>query len=554
MNTNRANIATALEEMAQTQPDTLAIAYPNGRNSKGEVNYLKYTFKQLSDKSSLIAKGLENYNIKRGDRVVLMVKPSLSFFALAFALIKAGIIPVLIDPGMGLKNLKQCIAEAKPSAFIGIPKAQIARIFFGWGRETIKKIITVGPRLFWGGKRLIQIKQSGSKSEPFHMADTKADDMAAILFTSGSTGVPKGVVYSHGNFVAQLEMIRKTYNIKPGEVDLPTFPPFALFNPALGMTTILPDMDPTRPAHVDPLNIIEVIQKFQITNMFGSPALIDRVGRYGAENGIKLPSLRRVISAGAPVPAKVMARFSTMLSSEAQIFTPYGATESLPVCSIGSHEILTETQKKTELGAGICIGRPVEDMDVAIIPISDSKVETWSEDLNVPTGEVGEIVVRGPNVTEKYYNREDSTALAKIKDEDRNSIRHRMGDLGYRDESGRLWFCGRKAHRVQTESETLFTVNCEHIFNKHPAVYRTALVGVRLNSHTEPVLCVELERGSKKYNLRTMTEELLELGQSQDQTKNIKQILFHDSFPVDIRHNAKIFREKLALWAEQELK
>jgi acyl-CoA synthetase (AMP-forming)/AMP-acid ligase II len=283
------------------------------------------------------------------------------------------------------------------------------------------------------------------------MATTASEETAAILFTSGSTGVPKGAVYSHGNFAAQVEALRELYTIQPGEIDLPTFPLFALFAPALGMTSVLPEMDFTRPAQVDPHKIIAAIQTFEITSMFGSPALLNRVSLYGREHGITLPSLQRVISAGAPVPATVLERFTTMLANGAQIFTPYGATEALPVCSIGSAEILGETRALTEQGQGICVGRPVAGIELEIITISDEPIIRWDDSLRLPASAIGEIAVKGAQVTSSYHNRPSSTALAKISDP-RGGFYHRMGDLGYRDERGRIWFCGRKSHRVCTAS------------------------------------------------------------------------------------------------------
>ncbi|MBW2346158.1 MAG: AMP-binding protein, partial [Deltaproteobacteria bacterium] len=376
----------------------------------------------------------------------------------------------------------------------------------------------------------------------YEMARTEGHEMAAILFTSGGTGTPKGAIYTHTNFAAQVEIIRKTYNILPGEIDLATFPLFALFDPALGMTTVVPDMDPTRPAHVDPEKIIEVVKDFDITNMFGSPALINRVGRYGAGHGVKLLSLRRVIAAGAPMPPAVLERFCTMLSSDTQVFTGFGATEAMPVCSIGSHEILSETRHGTDEGRGVCIGRPVEDVTVSVIGA-----------LNLATGEIGEITVKGPIVTSAYYKKEEATRLAKIHEPDGKGLWHRMGDLGFFDEKGRLWFCGRKSQRVITESGTFYTIPCEGVFNTHPDVYRTALAGVNMHGSIQPVLCVELEEDSKGVDKERVRLELLELGATKPHTKEIRTILFHDSFPVDIRHNAKIFRDKLAVWAEKKL-
>jgi acyl-CoA synthetase (AMP-forming)/AMP-acid ligase II len=539
--TEKANIADFLPEMAAKQPDAAAIICPWGRRGRS------LTYRELNQRSARIARGLEKVGIGPGVRTVLMVPPGFDLFPLAFGLFRAGAVPVLVDPGIGLKHLKACLGNAEPEAFVGTTKAHAACTSLGWAKATLRAKVTVGRRLFWGGHTLPQVEWLGSDADPLAVAPTGADDVAAIVFTSGSTGAPKGVVYRHSNFSAQVDAIRDAYGIEPGDVNLPTFPLFALFDPALGVTSVIPEMDPTRPARVDPRKIIGPIRDYGVTIMFGSPALLDTVGRWGARHGVKLESIRCVISAGAPVSPRVIERFQDLMRDGAAIYTPYGATESLPVASLSSREILSETRHQTDRGAGTCVGPPVPTIEAAVIMISDDPIDRWDEKLKVPTGEVGEIVVKGPQVTREYYNAPMHTALAKITDDD--EVRHRMGDVGYFDDTGRLWFCGRKSQRVDTAAGTLFTVLCESVFNTHPEVFRTALVAVGEVGAAKPVLCVELEKGVRRSQHDRIRAELLDLGSGFEHTRAIRTVLFHAGFPVDIRHNAKIGRGALALWA-----
>lgn len=542
------NVAGYLKFQAENKPFKRAVVFPHGKDGQGRITYSHLTFQQLDHESDKMAFGLQSIGITRGVKTILMVKPCIDFFILTYALFKVGAVPVVVDPGMGVKRMIECLDSTEPEAFIGIPLAHVLRTVAFKSFKSVKIWVTAGRKLFWGGHTLDAIRNLAD--QPFDYVKTHANETAAILFTTGSTGPAKGVIYTHGTFDAQVRNIEAHFKIGDDEIDLPTFPLFALFDPAIGMTAVIPDMDPTKPALVNPVKIIEAIENQGVTNMFASPALLNRVGKYGKEHGVKLPSLRRVVSAGAPVAPANIEQFTAMFEGDTQIHTPYGATEAVPILSIESNEILSETKQFSEEGYGTCIGRPIEDADIKIIKIFDGPIPIWSDDLLADKGEVGEITVKGSLVTTRYYDNPEADSLSKINEN--GEIRHRMGDLGWRDNNGRVWFCGRKNHRVETTEGTLFTINCEAIFNKHPDVFRSALVGVGPKGGQTPVIIIEM-RSESRCSESDLKSELLALAQTHELTRGIQAILFHSSFPVDIRHNSKIFREKLTVWAEEKL-
>ena len=542
------NIAARLPELARERPDQIAIRCPGRAGPDGMARYdVQLSYAQLDARSDAIGAGLVAAGIGRGVRTVVMVRPSPEFFLLMFALFKIGAVPVLVDPGIDKRALKQCLDEAQPEAFIGIPLAHVARLVLRWAPQA-RKLVTVGPRLGWGGTTLGQIEAAGAGAGP-QLAATDGEEMAAVLFTSGSTGVPKGVVYRHRHFTGQIALLRNAFGDHAGGIDLPTFPPFALFDPALGLTSIIPDMDPTRPASADPRKLHDAIKRFGVDQLFGSPAVMKRL----VEHGQPLPGITRAMSAGAPVPPDTVAKVRALLPPEANFWTPYGATECLPVAVVEGRT-LEATRAATEAGAGTCVGDVVAPNVVRIIAITDAPIEHWGGVRELEPGQIGEITVAGPTATDSYFNRPQATAAAKIREtlaDGSRRIVHRMGDIGYFDAQGRLWFCGRKTQRVETATGPLYTEQAEPVFNTVSGVRRTALVGVGAPGSQRPVLCYELEPGVA--DSQAIVAALRAVGAAHPHLVGINDFLHHRAFPVDIRHNAKIGREKLAVWAATQL-
>lgn len=541
MSVPNANIARHLGLMAAAQPQRAALKVPRGRSRGGDIDYLALNFAELDAEVAAWSARLAAAGIGRGDRTLVMVRQGLPLIASVFALFRIGAVPVVIDPGMGRKSFLACVARSQPSALVGIPLARlISRLFRGPFRSVKVRVAASGSLT----ARLSAPGAAAAAAVP--LAASAADELAAILFTSGSTGAPKGVRYEHGMFDAQVRLIRETYRIEPGEIDLPLLPIFALFNPALGMTTIVPEIDPSRPAAFNPAHIVQAIRQENVTNSFGSPTLWRKIGDHCRRENIVLPSLRRVLCAGAAVPAALWESSRAFLPS-GQLHSPYGATEALPVASVSAAEIDAESVR------GACVGRPVPGVDVKVIAVTDAPLATENDFTEVPAGEIGEFIVRGPVVTKAYDAQPEATARAKIAAAPgaTTGLWHRLGDCGFRDESGRLWFCGRQAERVVTAAGTLYTEPCEQVFRRHPRVARCALIGVGEPGRLRAALVVEAPEPTST-EARAFARELRALGAAHAHTAGIKIFYFRPVFPVDVRHNAKIHRLTLAQWARTE--
>jgi len=530
------NVAHFLAQQAVTQPTAAAVRAPLSHDRDGTIRYAERSFAELEAEASATGHYFLAKGVRRGSRVLLMLRPGLDLIRIVFALFKMGAVPIVIDPGMGLKKFLRCVRHSKPTALVGIaPALWSARLF----RPSFRGIdikICVGRGY---EKQIGSFKSHGA----FEVVDSTEDELAAILFTSGSTGAAKGVLYEHGMFLAQIDAIRRQYVIEPGEVDLPMLPVFALFNPALGMCTVVPDMNPSRPASVDPERIVRAIQQNSATNSFGSPALWIKIARYCELKSITLPTIRRILMAGAPVPPALMSKMRAIIPN-GEIHTPYGATEALPVSSISATEVLEQTAVRTQKGEGTCVGRPLPNVLVRIVEPSDGPIATIEEVVDLPAGSIGEIIVQGASVTRGYDYLPEADADSKIVDG--AELWHRMGDMGWLDDSERLWFCGRKIERVMTEVGAMYTDCCEAVFNAHPRVYRSALIDL---CQGRPAIVIEPEKSAFPQSPDeriSFINSLRELGRKNKQTIAIKDFFFEANFPVDVRHNAKIHRLSLA--------
>ena len=516
------NIADLIATHAEQHPSRPCLLRAQGRH------WQQLSYAQMAQRVAQTAHRLHVLGVRTGAKTLLALPPTLDFFVLVYALFKIGAVPVFIDPRMGRENLRRCLQQLQIDVLIATPVVRLLLRIIAALRVT--QTLTPAACL----RTNTSMQTSSWRAE--------AKDMAAITFTSGSTGTPKGVIYTHHIFAAQLTALREMFAIKGDSYDLATFPLFALFGPLLGRTTVLAKMDMTRPARANPAILWATLQRFNIASMFCSPAVLDKLATYGQRHGLSLPALRQVICAGAPVNPRILRTLAPLLPAATQVFTPYGATEALPVALIGSHEILRRTAQATAQGAGICIGKPLAAVDVKIIALHDGALP-HDKNLTLAPEAIGEIAVNAAWLSRSYHDNVAADREARFTLQGKTY--HRMGDLGYYDTEGQLWYCGRKSQRVQCQAGTLYTVCCEGIFNAHAAVKRSALIVVNTKNQRQAGLCVETFKKQSTRQQKKLREELQQLAQKFSITSAIKHFYFLKKLPVDRRHNAKILREQL---------
>ncbi|MCX4515724.1 fatty acid CoA ligase family protein [Streptomyces sp. NBC_01619] len=528
-------------------PDKAAVIHPADRSpSVKPAPYTSLTYAEFATQVSACAAGLRAHGIGQGTRTALLVTPGAELLVLVFALMQIGATPVVVDPGMGLNRMLDCIRRVGVQALIGVPSAHILRRLRPSAFAGVKSLIKVSGN----GNGLEKLTVLGASMPQALLPKFRPEDLALIGYTTGSTGPAKPVEITVGMLRGMADGVEAAHFTSEMTRTLVTVPLMGVFDLAAGRTVVVPNMDMGQVSAADPALLTDVIQRFRVNAMFASPALLGPLSTHLARTGADVPSLRMIVSGGAPVRPELMSALRAVLPDETRVFSTYGSTEALPMALIESREALAGPADCLAEGWGACVGRPAPGTSVRTIALGDQPIPLWGPELPVTDGEIGEIVVSGPAVSPRYFRSSTADAEHKIQDGERRW--HRTGDVGWIDGQGRIWFCGRKSHRVRAANGDLHTVRSEGVFNIHPRVRRTALVGFGLPGEQRPVLCVELVAGTKASDWPRIEGELRALGARNPLTKTIEDFLPHPGFPVDIRHNAKIRRELLSSWAEDQ--
>jgi acyl-CoA synthetase (AMP-forming)/AMP-acid ligase II len=524
------SIANYLANSAQKYPDQPALV--SGAKIPA---FTPLSFTELDQTVDFAVGELARAGISPGEKTLLFVHPGPGLIIWAFALFRLGAVPVVIDPGMGIKSFLSCIKRTQPESMVGVPRAiWLSRLLPRFFRS-IRHSYKVTPEFFG---------QPSTNNNLYAPPSCQSEDLAAIVFTSGSTGTPKGVRYLHRTFAAQIDALQSVFGIEPGEVDLTTLPIFGLFNPALGITSVLPEIDPRRPAQASPEKLIETLVRHQVTTAFASPVIGHKVASACSENGMTLPEMRRFFLAGAPIPPRLVSDLGECLTN-GRVLVPYGATEALPVSWTTGTEILA-VQESIISGKGSLIGHPVPGASVKILPVSNTPFANFSAEYKgLDQGEVGEICVSGNMVTAGYDRMPGATSDARLKIGEAGF--HRMGDLGSFEQDGTLRFLGRKAECVHTMHGPVETERCEPAIQQLNCVHRCALIGLGSLPTQEPCLVVQPERKPMRQQGETdLRKEILQACERLFPHLQIKRVFFEKQIPVDARHNAKIHRLALA--------
>ncbi|MCC6225023.1 MAG: AMP-binding protein [Microthrixaceae bacterium] len=541
------DLADLVLDVARRDPDRIAVI--DESRGIGSRRWTRTTtYATLSDRAESVAVGLRDIGVHEGTLCSFMVPPGEDAMVLALALWRVGAAMVGIEPhSHGLRNIARSLARVGPTVFFGSPEAHVARRAFGWGRGSVHTDVVVGPRRVPGAHTLASLERPWP-SEP-RRTDAADDDPALIAFTTGSTGTPKPTVMTRRNLAMLIRGISEQWKLGDGRdiVDMPTFPIFWIIGMSHGGTVVVPPMNfaTKGPGDANPARLAETIRRNNVHSMFGSPALLANLATHCADHDVVLPSIRRIVAGGAEVPGPLFAAVKAVLG-DGEMYSDYGATEVLPATEIAGDVVVGETWARTERGEGLCVGAPLAGVETRIVAIDDGPIATMEDATVLATGSVGEVVVRSPHVSDRYY--ESPTDMADNKIADGDALWHRLGDTGFLDESGRLWLCGRRSHRVVAAGRTYYPLCCEPVINAHPDVAASALIGIRDgggDGPAEPAMCVELVTNPSR-RIEVVEAELAALAGTCDATRGITRFIVIDRLPVDRRHNAKIDRPALS--------
>lgn len=523
--------------IASSQPRQDAVVVPGFLGDT--VRYAHFNYRAVGTLINKYQRGLTELGLSAGDRVLLLVPGGVDFIALTYAIMARGAVPFFVDPGIGRENLVRCIKEIEPNVFIGSPRAHLLRLLKPKLFGKLKFHLMASDWFFTGGPNLSLLKRFA----PTPLPPVASPEGVFVGFTSGATGLPKGVIFTNEMLAEQLRIFSTTFGLAPGGKDLPLLPIFSLYMVALGVCTVFPPMDSAKPLALDPSRVVKVINDLGVNYSFGSPTLWNKIAEYCKRIRATLPTIRGVFMAGAAVPEGTLSRVCATVD-HGKVYTPYGATEALPVTLVEAAEVLSLNRMPARGGeVGTYVGRAVDGVELKVIEVVGGPIDRISQAKVLGPGEIGEIIVKGANVSRRYFLRQTDERKAKIADG--SEVWHRMGDVGYLDENGGLYYCGRTSHIVSYRDKIYYSVPIELIFDTHEKVKRSALISLggreaAIAIEPYPQYWPESQESKAKFE-----EELRNLARKHSLTQAIEKVFFYKSFPVDARHNAKIFREKL---------
>jgi acyl-coenzyme A synthetase/AMP-(fatty) acid ligase/pimeloyl-ACP methyl ester carboxylesterase len=503
------------------------------------------SWRLLSKRVRQLASGLDAIGVKKGDRVSLLIPPSADLVAVLYACLRIGAIVVVADAGLGLKGLTRAVRGACADHVIGaIPGLTAARAL-GWPGQKISTTTLPAParRALGVSFSLAQLASLGSDEET--PEPPTADDTAAILFTSGSTGPAKGVVYTHGQLSAVRDALAAQYGVGVGTGLVAGFAPFALLGPALGARSVTPDMDVTSPKTLTATAVAAAVKAVDATVVFLSPAAVANVVATSAalteEDSSALAGVEQFLSAGAPVSEPLLAAIAALMPS-ATAHTPYGMTEGLLMTDITLDGIRDAASAPGS--GGVCVGTPSGATRVRISPLDADGAATG--DLTDAALVTGEILVSAPHV-EDHYDRLWLTHRASRRGGVPGERWHRTGDVGHLDDAGRLWIEGRMPHVLVTADGIVTPVGPELQAESVSDVVRAAIVGVGPRGVQQVVAVVETAPEARRVALAGP-----ELSAAIRAAVNVPlaAVLVVPHLPTDIRHNSKINRSALSTWAD----